>query len=172
MIIKEYAQSIIIAFILAMIIRTFVIQVFKIPTGSMKPTLIEGDRIIVNKFIYRFARPKTGDVIVFKYPVEPKKDFIKRLVGIPGDTLQIIDGKIIVNDRPLSGAVFKDIFYYNRGEYADVDKITVPKDSYFVLGDNSANSVDSRYWGFVPKNYLLGKAMVVFWPVNRLKVIK
>ena len=97
---KEWIEPIIIAVALALVIRTFVIQAFKIPTGSMRTTLIEGDRILVNKFIYRFAQPKRGDVIVFVSPEDKKKDFIKRLVGLPGETIQISDGAILINNNP------------------------------------------------------------------------
>lgn len=117
--------------------------------------------------------PKRGDVVVFIYPEDKKKDFIKRLVGLPGEIIEIKNGSIYVNDQPAPEPIFNQIYYYNRGEFsADGQKITVPKDSYFVLGDNSTSSKDSRYWGFVPKDDLLGKALVVYWPLPRIKVIK
>jgi len=181
----EWVESIVIAFILAMIIRTFIVQAFKIPTGSMRPTLLEGDIIMVNKFIYgakipfvnlrlaKFREPKRGDVIVFIYPENPKKDFIKRLVAFGGETVEIKDGTVYINSQPLLDPVFSRIYYYNRGEFAnDTQKITVPKASYFVLGDNSASSQDSRYWGFVPYKNLLGKALIVYWPLPRIRIIK
>lgn len=182
---RDWTESIIIAFLLAMVIRSFVVQAFKIPTGSMRMTLIEGDLILVNKFIYgakvpftswrlpALREPKRGDVVVFIYPEDKKKDFIKRLVGLPGEIIEIKNGSIYVNDQPAPEPIFNQIYYYNRGEFsADGQKITVPKDSYFVLGDNSTSSKDSRYWGFVPKDDLLGKALVVYWPLPRIKVIK
>jgi len=178
-------ESIIIAFLLAMVIRAFVVQAFKIPTGSMRMTLIEGDLILVNKFIYgakvpftdfrlpELRAPRRGDVVVFVYPEDRKKDFIKRLVGLPGETIEIKGGSIYINERIAEEPIFKQIYYYNRGEYsAEGQKIVVPKDCYFVLGDNSASSKDSRYWGFVPKEDLLGKAMVIYWPLDRIRVIK
>jgi signal peptidase I len=171
---KEWVEPIIIAIVLALIIRTFVVQAFKIPTGSMRPTLIEGDRILVNKFIYRFTQPKRGDVIVFISPEDKKKDFIKRLVGLPNEEIQIVNGAILVNDSPVDeNSVLKNQHYYNRGDFgAENQNIKVPNDAYYVLGDNSISSRDSRYWGFMPKKYLLGKAILIYWPLNRIRMIK
>jgi len=184
-VIREWVESILIAFVLAMIIRAFIVQAFKIPTGSMRPTLLEGDIILVNKFIYgakvpftkmslpALTQPKRGDVVVFIYPENPKKDFIKRLVAFGGEEVQIKNGTVYVNDKPLLGQEFSSRYYYNRGGYAtEGQKITVPADSFFVLGDNSASSQDSRYWGFVPKKNILGKAMIIYWPPNRIRIIK
>lgn len=182
---RDWIESIIVAFLLAMVIRAFVVQAFKIPTGSMRMTLIEGDLILVNKFIYGarvpftnwrlpvVREPKRGDVVVFIYPEDKKKDFIKRLVGLPGETIEIKGGSIYVNDKPATEQIFNQIYYYNRGEFAsDGQKVVVPKDSYFVLGDNSTSSKDSRYWGFVPKDDLLGKAIIIYWPVQRIRIIR
>jgi len=171
---KEWVEPIIIAVILALIIRTFVVQAFKIPTGSMRTTLMEGDRILVNKFIYRFTQPKRGDVIVFISPEDKKKDFIKRLVGLPGETIQISNGSILVNNKPAEeNSVLRKLYYYNRGDFGvEGQSITVPNDAYYALGDNSASSRDSRYWGFMPKKYLLGKAFLIYWPPNRVGIIK
>ncbi len=183
--IRDWVESIIIAFVLAMVIRTFVIQAFKIPTGSMRMTLVEGDIILVNKFIYgakipfinfklpAVTQPNRGDVIVFLYPQDPKKDFIKRLVALPGDSVEIKSGTIYINDKPMLDSVFNQRYYYNRGDYGqEGQKIIVPKDSYYVLGDNSASSQDSRYWGFVPEKNILGKALVIYWPPQRIRIIK
>jgi len=184
-VIRDWAESIIIAFLLALVIRAFLVQAFKIPTGSMRMTLIEGDLILVNKFVYgakipftnlrlpALSSPKRGDVIVFIYPEDKSKDFIKRLVGLPGDLVEIKGGSIYINDQPAAEAIFNQIYYYNLGSFSSPEeKLVVPLDSYFVLGDNSASSKDSRYWGFVPKNNLLGKAMVIYWPPQRIRVIK
>ncbi len=172
--IKEWAESIIIAFILAMVIRTFIVQAFKIPSGSMRPTFMEGDRILVNKFIYRFREPERGDIVVFKYPEDKKKDFVKRLIAKGQETVQIRDGAIYINDRMVTDPhIIREIYYYNRGDYgAAGQKITVPPGAYYVLGDNSSSSRDSRYWAFVPKRYLLGKAFFIYWPLNRIKTVK
>lgn len=184
-VLRDWVESIIIAFLLAMVIRAFVVQAFKIPTGSMRMTLIEGDLILVNKFIYgakipftnyhlpALRLPQRGDVVVFIYPEDRKKDFIKRLVGLPGETVEIKGGSIYINDKAAVEPIFNQIYYYNRGEFAaEGQKIVVPNDCYFVLGDNSTSSKDSRYWGFVPKQDLLGKALVVYWPPQRIKLIK
>ena len=184
-VIRDWIESIIVAFILAMIIRTFVIQAFKIPSGSMRSTLLEGDLILVNKFIYgakipfidlnlpALRQPKKGDVIVFIYPDSPKKDFIKRLAGLPGETLEIKNGTVYVNDKPLIDSIFNQRYYYNRGEFGQEGrKIKIPDDNFFVLGDNSASSQDSRYWGFVPRKNILGKALVIYWPPQRIRIIK
>ena len=182
---REWGESILIAFILAMIIRSFVIQAFKIPTGSMRMTLLEGDAILVNKFLYGpkipftdirlpgIRQPKRGDVVVFVYPKDTKKDFIKRLVATEGESVAIINGTIYVNDLPLTAPPFNTNYYYNRGDFGEAGgKIVVPKDSYFVMGDNSASSQDSRYWGFVPKNNVVGKAILIYWPLTRIRLIK
>lgn len=184
-IIREWIESIIVAFILAMVIRTFVIQAFKIPTGSMRPTLLEGDLILVNKFIYgakipftnlslpKLRDPTRADVIVFIYPENPKKDFIKRLVGLPGETLEIKNGTVYINNEPLQANAFSQRYYYNRGDFSEEgEKIIIPEDSFFVLGDNSASSQDSRYWGFVPHKNILGKAILIYWPPHRIRIIK
>lgn len=182
---REWLESLFIAFILAMVIRSFLVQAFKIPTGSMRPALMEGDLILVNKFIYgakvpftnfnlpALGQPKRGDVIVFIYPEDRKKDFIKRLVAFGGEEVEIKNGTVFINGLPLLEPVFNQQYYYNRGDFAPEDKkIIVPQDTFFVLGDNSASSRDSRYWGFVPRKNILGKAMVIYWPPQRIRIIK
>jgi signal peptidase I len=183
---REWVEAAIFAAFLAFcVIRPFIVQAFKIPTGSMRPTLIEGDLILVNKFIYGAKVPfthlrlpavkeiKRGDVVVFIYPEDDKKDFIKRMVGLPGDIIEIRKGTIYVNDSPLLDPLFNQRYYYNRGEFSkENQKLVVPPDNYFVLGDNSGSSKDSRYWGFVPKDNILGSAMVIYWPPQRIRIIK
>lgn len=173
---RENVEVIVTAVILALIIRTFIVQAFKIPTGSMRPTLIEGDRILVNKFIYRFKAPARGDIIVFKYPEDTKKDFIKRLIAVGGETARIIDGNIWVDGVLVEELKkIRQTYYYNKPgtPYGEEDMIIkVPVDSFFVLGDNSASSRDSRYWGFVPKKYLVGKAFLLYWPLTRIRVLE
>jgi len=172
-VIREYAESLIIAFVLAMIIRTFIVQAFKIPTGSMNPTLREGDRILVTKFTYRFRRPQRGEVIVFKYPENPKLAFIKRLIATENEQVEIKNGRVFINENQVSEKTISSHFYYNRGRYGEADQIiTVPDDTFYVLGDNSANSRDSRYWGFVPEKNLIGKAIVIYWPLHRIRLIE
>ena len=171
---RENIESLIWAVALALIIRTFIMAPFKIPSGSMRPTLIEGDRILVNKFIYHFRMPRRGEIVVFRYPDDPKRPFIKRLAGIGGDTVEIKDGRVIVNGEPLNGAgIFSSNRYYNQGPYGQEGQaIHVPPGEFFVLGDNSLSSHDSRFWGFVPKRLMIGQAMCIFWPVTRWRILR
>jgi signal peptidase I len=118
-------------------------------------------------------QPQRGDIIVFIYPEDRAKDFIKRLVGLPGDVVEIRSGSIYINDKPLLDPLFANRYYYNRGDFGqEGQKLVVPADNYFVLGDNSASSKDSRYWGFVPHKNLLGKAMFIYWPLPRIRILK
>jgi len=171
---KEWVEPIIIAVILALIIRAFIVQAFKIPTGSMRPTLMEGDRLLVNKFIYRFKEPERGDIIVFSSPEDIKKDFIKRLVGLPGEDIEISNGTILVNGKATDkDSVMRERYYYNRGDFGREDEgVRIPDDAFYVLGDNSISSRDSRYWGFMPKKYLKGKAFLIYWPPSRISILK
>ncbi|MBF0123355.1 MAG: signal peptidase I [Candidatus Omnitrophica bacterium] len=185
-IVWEWVESLIVAFIIAFgIIRPFFVQPFSIPSGSMRMTLIEGDRLFVNKLQYGpqvpftkyrlpgFNKPQRGDVVVFKYPVTREKDFIKRLIAFGGETVEIKDGKVYVNDKPITDGSIAKLHYYNMGQYGQVGrKITVPTGSFFVMGDNSASSHDSRFWGFVSEELLIGKAECLFWPLNRIRWIK
>ncbi len=183
----EWVESIVIALMLALFIRTFAVQAFKIPSGSMRMTLLEGDRIIVDKLMYGplipwiqyrlpgFGHPQRGDVVVFVFPNDHKKDFIKRLIAIGGETVEIRDQRIYINGKKVSlkNSFGEEIDYYNRGEYGQPNQvIKVPQDSYFVLGDNSASSMDSRYWGFVPKELMIGRAQLIYWPLPRIRLIK
>lgn len=171
----EWVEPFIAAVVLALVIRTFFVQPFKIPTGSMRNTLIEGDRILVNKLIYRFEEPERGDVVVFKYPPNRKRDFIKRLAGKPGETLAIQNGRLTINGEEVADpGIFRDIFYYNKEDWPYArsgEDVEIPEGQYFVLGDNSANSSDSRNWGFVPRKDIIGRAFLVYWPPTRVKRI-
>jgi len=185
-VVREWAESIIIAFVLAMFIRAFFIQAFKIPSGSMRPTLIERDRLMVNKLRYGpkvpfsknkrlpgLTKPQRGDVIVFIYPEDPSRDFIKRLVGLGGETLEIIEGDLYINDKIVEDPLLKELYYYNRGDYGkEGQKITIPEGHYFTLGDNSGSSSDSRFWGFVPHENIIGRAEMIYWPFSRMRFIK
>ena len=182
---REYFESIVIAVVLALFIRTFVVQAFKIPTGSMENNLLIGDHLLVNKFVFgptetRLERAllpigtlRRRDVIVFKYPEEPDRDFIKRVIGLPGETIELREKKVYVNGEALDepyvhflqppGAVseFHEVTSFDvRDRFGPV---TVPADQYFVMGDNRDNSQDSRYWGFLPRGYIKGKALVIYW---------
>ncbi len=170
---RENLESLAWAVALALIIRTFIMAPFKIPSGSMRPTLIEGDRILVNKFLYRLRPPRRGEIIVFRYPEDTKRPFIKRLAAFGGETLEIRDGRLLIDGRQVEEGFFAAIRYANQGVYgAEGEVVTVPKDSFFVLGDNSRSSHDSRFWGFVPKRLLIGRAMCIFWPVPRWRVLR
>lgn len=164
-IIYEYAKSIGTAVLVALAIITFIVQAFFIPSGSMRPTLEEGDRILVNKFIYRFTEPKRQEIIVFRYPVEPGRKFIKRVIGVGGDRVEIVGGQVIVNGQPI-----EENYTLTPG-FSNYGPIVVPEDNYFVLGDNRNNSEDSRFWGFVPRENVVGRAFMIFWPVNRIQIL-
>lgn len=171
---RENLESLLWAVALALAIRTLIMAPFKIPSGSMHPTLIEGDRILVNKFIYRFREPRRGDIVVFRYPSDPKRPFIKRLAAVGGDAVEIRDGKVVVNGTPLDGVgIFGKNTYFNQGSYGqERQAIQVPEGSLYVLGDNSASSHDSRFWGFVPRRFMIGQAMCIFWPFQRWRVLR
>ncbi len=172
---KNWGEPLLIAAVLAIVIRTFIFGPYKIPTGSMKPTFMENDKIFVDKLSYRFHEPTRGDIIVFKYPLDRKKDFVKRLVGLPGDSVEIRKGVILVNGKPMTDPPFGSHTYYNVEDWEFGKSglvVRVPADHYFALGDNSAHSADSRQWGFVPKKDLIGKAFMIWWPPKRVKLAK
>ncbi len=162
----EALESVAIAVILAVIIRVFLFQPFYIPSGSMEPTLTKGDRIIVNKFLYRLKEPQRGDIIVFKYPVNPERDFIKRVIGLPGETIQIKESRVYIDGAPI-----KQSFLPEDLRYGDFGPVSIPEDSYFMMGDNRNNSEDSRVWGTLPRKNIVGKAMVIYWPLERIRVL-
>jgi signal peptidase I len=185
--IRETIEAIVIAFLIAIVIRTFVIQAFKIPSGSMIPTLLVGDHILVNKFLLGtpvdipftninlfhmpgLRNPKRGDVIVFKYPEDPKRDFIKRVIGIGGDVVMEKDRNVYVNGRKLVEPYIQHVDNEIKpGQFDRRDNfgpIVVPKGSVFVMGDNRDQSYDSRYWGFVDDLEVKGKAIVIYWSWN------
>lgn len=180
---RENLEAILIAVVLAMVIRTFVVQAFKIPSGSMKETLLIGDHILVNKFVYGvrlpylktvlipWKTPERGDIVVFKYPEDPKKDYIKRVIGTPGDVLEIRDKRVYIN-----GVVLHDEAYAERKEETILDAnlshrdnfgpIRVPENALFVMGDNRDFSHDSRFWGFVEIEEIKGKAFMIYFSWN------
>ncbi|MBA3014850.1 MAG: signal peptidase I [Desulfobulbaceae bacterium] len=180
--VREYIEAILIALVLALFIRTFIVQAFKIPSGSMEPTLLIGDHLLVNKFIYGIKNPFTGetwvsiskpehrDIIVFKYPVNPDQDFIKRVIGVEGDTVEMKDKKLLVNGDPfiVDRAVYRDpnIFPAEMQPRDNFGPITVPQGSLFVMGDNRDNSYDSRFWKFVKLSEVKGKAFILYWSWN------
>lgn len=168
---RETVETILIAGILALIIRTYIVQPFKIPSGSMKQTLQIGDHILVNKFIYRFKDIERGDIIVFKYPKDEKRDFIKRTIALAGDKLEVKNRMVYVNDKPTNPPyIYHDEVYIDDEYYHPRDNlgpITIPKGKVFVMGDNRENSLDSRYWGFLDTNKIKGMAFIIYWSWNK-----
>ncbi len=194
---REYAEAMIIAVILALTVRAFVVQAFKIPSGSMIPSLLIGDHILVNKLAYglqlpgecefeiafppltcyasnaliEFGEPQRGDIIVFRYPKDEHKDFIKRIIGVPGDTIRMENKVVYINGEPLHDAPFTQrvdpgIIDGRINPRDNFEPRTVPKDSYFVMGDNRDQSLDSRFWGYVQQHKIKGRAFLVYWSWN------
>ena len=179
---REYFESILVAVVLALFVRTFVFQAFKIPTGSMKPNLLVGDHLLVNKFIFaptastleRALLPmrdiRRGDIIVFKFPEEPDRDFIKRVIGLPGETLELKNQMVFINGQALTEPYAHYLFppaddtqtdgFDLRRKYGPV---AVPDGHYFMMGDNRDDSQDSRFWGFLPQSYVKGRALFIYW---------
>ena len=180
---REYIEAILLAIVIAFFIRTFVIQAYKIPSGSMKPTLLIGDHILVSKFNYGIriplvrstlipvGTPKRGDIVVFIYPEDRSKDFIKRLVGLPGDVIEIRNKNILLNGLPWSdthGVYVDSLIIPGAVQPRDnFGPVRVPEGSLFVMGDNRDESYDSRFWGFVPMKDVLGKALIIYWSWNQ-----
>jgi signal peptidase I len=177
---RDYAEGILIAVVAAFILRAFVAQAFKIPSGSMKPTLLVGDYIVVEKVAYIFRPPARGEVVVFKYPHQdndvtvgrrfkelydlvvhrhrvPRRDYVKRLIGLPGDVVQGKDGGVYVNGRPYHEPYVRGV------SSGDFGPFKVPPNSYFVMGDSRGESRDSRHWGFVPRRLVKGRAVLIYW---------
>jgi signal peptidase I len=167
---RETIETILWALALALILRTFVVQAFWIPSGSMIPTLEIGDRVLVAKFWYTFSEPKRGQIAVFKYPVDPQRDFVKRIIGLPGETVSMKDGVVYIDGNPI------DDSYVRNHDYYDMEPVKVPEGQYFVLGDNRPNSQDARFWPdvhkFVPRSYLKGPAFVRYWPIARIGLLE
>lgn len=176
---REYTESIVIALALALFIRAFVVQAFQIPSGSMEDTLAIGDHILVNKFIYgtsipftdihflKVRDPQRGDVVVFEFPEDTSKDFIKRIIGLPGDKIQIVNKQVYINDKlyvnPHEVHKGADTVSKARSPRDNTGVITVAPKSYFVMGDNRDNSYDSRFWGFVKEEKIKGLAFIKYW---------
>ena len=185
--IKEYIEPIVIAVLIALFIRAFVVQAFKIPSSSMEPTLLVGDHLLVNKFIYgiripytdikffQYRKPQRGDIIVFIFPKDRKKDFIKRVIATEGEKVVIIHNKIYIDDKLIDDPWGH--FTMPRSTIEDYGPVRVPGDSLFVMGDNRDNSQDSRFWGFVRVNEVKGKALIIYFswdsnaqdPLNKIR---
>lgn len=164
---KDWIVSIAAAIAVALLIRTFIVELYVVDGPSMRPTLQHEERLVVNKFIYYVRDPKKGEVVIFRYPRDPSRDFIKRVIATAGDTIEIKDGRVYVNDQLLREDY---ILEKTRTEYP---KVTIPEGTIFVMGDNRNNSEDSRFpdVGFVPLNLVKGEAVLVFWPVDELKTL-
>lgn len=182
---KEYVEALLIALLLAFVIRSFVVQAFKIPSGSMLQTLQIGDHLLVNKFLYgvkipfthafitQFDGPKHGDIIVFEFPEDPSKDFIKRVIGLPGDVIEVREKQVYRN-----GALLHEPYVQHTDPRTTVPvrdnfgPVTVPEGKYFVMGDNRDESYDSRFWGFVDRAAIEGKAWILYWSWESLTSIR
>lgn len=165
--VKDWVFSIAAAIIAALLIRTFIVELYVVDGPSMRPTLQHEERLVVNKFIYHVRDPQKGEVVIFRYPRDPSRDFIKRVIATAGDTLEIKDGRVYVNDQLLREDY---ILEKTRTEYP---KVTIPDGTIFVMGDNRNNSEDSRFpdVGFVPLDLVKGKAVLIFWPVSEIKTL-
>lgn len=182
---REWIEAFIVALALAVFVRTFFFQIYKIPTTSMVPTLTPGDKIFVSKLTYGpkvpftslrlpgFKKPQRGEVVVFIPPKDRNKAYIKRLIGVGGDRVLIKDGNVYVNGKIMVDPRIARNYYYNQGDYArEVKEIIIPKDKFFFLGDNSISSLDGRFWGFVDEKDIVGKAIFIWWPIKRISMIE
>lgn len=170
--VREYFESIVITAVIALFATTFVVQAFKIPTGSMESNLLIGDHLLVNKFVYGlhdgflgkilpYKDLKRGDVIVFKFPQNPDVAYVKRLIGLPGDHLEMIGRTVYINNNPLTEKYTQ--YSESSSAYEHFGPYDIPEGQYFAMGDNRDNSQDSRYWGTVPRDHIIGKALVIYW---------
>lgn len=157
----ELVQALVIAVVITFVIRTFVFQPFWVPTTSMIPTLKVNDRILVNEMFLRYGEVERGDVMVFRYPLEPEVIYVKRMIGLPGETLEIKKDGIYID-----GGKIEEPYLENNYNYAPMGPVMVPENSYFAMGDNREFSADSRIWGFVPEDNFIGKAFLIYWPIS------
>lgn len=155
------------ALIIALLLRQFVIQSSLVFSGSMIPTLAINDRLFVNKLVYHFNEPDRGDIVLFDSPYNDGKQYVKRLIGLPGETIEIRRGVVYINDQPI---IFPGVTI--RRDYSFKEKEVIPENSYFMLGDNRANSADSRVWGIAPKHTLIGEALFIYWPISRIRWVR
>ena len=169
----DWIETLIGALIVALILRQFIVQSSLVFSGSMIPTLKSAtqtsfaDRLIVNKLVYHFNQPERGDIVLFNSPYNDGKQYVKRLIGLPGETVEIRRGMVYINDKLL---VIPGVTI--RRDYATLSKQVVPEKNFFMLGDNRPNSADSRVWGFVPDTELIGEALFIYWPINRIRWVR
>lgn len=164
---RELPLLLVAAVFVAFLIKTFVVQPFWIPTGSMIPTIMPNDRVLAVKFIYRFTDPKPGDIVVFHPPFGEKKDYIKRVIAVSGQKIKIEDGVVFVNGRPLKETYLPE----DLADSGSMPEMVVPENHVFVMGDNRPNSLDSRIFGPISKDTIIGKAVVIYWPLNRIRLL-
>jgi signal peptidase I len=165
-----WLRDLFLSVLIAIGVILFLYQPVKVEGTSMMPSLIDQERIFINKFVYRFgiADIGRGDTVVFWFPGDPSKSYIKRVIGAPGDTIEVIEGKVIVNGRALREPYVPDEYR----DHVSLPRSVVPADQYFVLGDHRSSSNDSRMWGMVPRRYIYGKAAFVYWPLDRLGLLR
>lgn len=168
----ETLDASIFAALLSLLIITFVVQAFFIPSGSMEPTLQIGDRILVSKFAYRLGQVRRGEVIVFHYPLNPGKDFVKRTVGFGGETVELKDGVVLINGKPIKELYPTALAGNDRSCTSNYGPQKIPPSQLFVLGDNRCNSEDSRFFGFLPVENIVGKAILIYWPPQRVGLVR
>jgi len=170
----DTVQTLLIVFIVFLVIWQFLVRPFQVSGNSMQPTFLDKEYILTNIIALRFSQPKQGDVVVFKAPNDPEKDYIKRIIGVPGDQIMILNGDVYVNGAILDqSAYLKPTVKTYGGSFLREDiPVTVLTDSYFVMGDNRSGSSDSREWGFLPARNLIGKSSFVYWPLDKMEMIK
>ncbi len=169
---REYAEALVVAVLLALAIRAFVVQAFVIPSGSMLPTLRIGDYLLVNKFWYLFRPIRRGDIIVFKFPQDETRDFIKRVIGLPDEQLEIRDRQVFIDDKPLKEpyAVYSEPTHLGSPVPYHLGPIVIPPGHLFVMGDNRDNSLDSRAWGLLDESKVVGEASIIYFSVRSANI--
>jgi len=169
----DLVETFVIAAAVFLVIYLFLFRPFQVNGMSMYPTYNPGEFVLINIIALRISPIERGEVIVFKSPPDQKRDFIKRVIGLPGDTIRLRDGRVYVNEKLLNESYLpSDQMTYPAAFLKEEESIVVPVDSYFVMGDNRLRSSDSREWGFVPKSLIIGKAFFVYWPPNKLRLVK
>ncbi len=172
---RENVEALFVAIVLAIVVTNYGVQAYEIPSGSMMNTLLIGDRVLVDKVTYRFAEPQRGELIVFKFPLERPENFIKRVIGLPGDRLEIKMGQVYINDEPVDESSYLLAEKKSGKAYVhthdNLAPILIPPRKYFVMGDNRDNSFDSRYWGFVDGELIEGRAFVIYWSRDTEKTL-
>lgn len=164
---RELPLLLVAAVVVAFLLKTFIVQPFWVPTGSMIPTIMPNDRVLALKFVYRFTHPKQGDIVVFLPPNGENKDYIKRVVAVSGQRIKIIDGVVYINGKPLK----EDYLHPDYFDSGSMPEVVVPRGHVFVMGDNRPNSLDSRVFGPIPEESIIGKAVMIYWPLNRIRFL-